>query len=185
MDGTDDTPEQLLDFRSRNRVMQELVGELDWLRKHNLQYKPGEPQTGMLLHAEASLTLLVLEHFLQIIVSKPEGSLPNLLKQAVDQGLLRVENLKNICNELGKIRGAWQHGNFEQRARQLKMDVSTYFGQRFAKEIEELYKFAQFIVRQIDHRTGRPFVELPPPPVDLADPVALTAGDWKFIIAAD
>ena len=153
-------PDVPRDFKSQNRTMQELVRELKWLREHNLRIKPGDAQDGLLLFAEAAVTLLVLEHFLLIVLPDSTGSLPDLLRQAVEKGLLRVDNMKEICKQLGKIRGALAHGNFQQRAKQQGTDAATYFAQYFAKDIEELYNFTDYLMRQIDVRTGKPLLHI-------------------------
>lgn len=148
------------DFKSRNLVMQHLVRELLLLREHNQRFRESDPQDNLLLFAEGAVTLLVLEHFLRIVVPGGKGSLPDLLQQAVSEELLRVENVKKICKTIGSIRGALAHGNYQSRAQQLKMDVATYFRERFAKEIEEIYTFTDYLTRQIHTLTGKPILDV-------------------------
>lgn len=142
-------------FKERNRVMQYLVAELTWVRGHNLKYKEGDDQRGLLLYAEAALVLLVLEHFLMIVLSKPAiGSLQRMVEQAVEQGIILVPDKKKLAKELGKVRGALQHGNYQARARQLGMSVEDYFAVQFAREIESLYQLTDMVVVTTIARLG-------------------------------
>lgn len=164
-------------FKELNRVMQELVREQKVLREHNMAQDPKD-QSRLLLMAEGAVTLLVLEHFLRIIHPSPRDSdsLPALLQQVVDARVVEVADAKAHAKTLGMIRGALQHGNFTQRARQLGLTVEAYFGDRFAKEIEELYHFTDYLARQIDTRTGKP-VRLRLNPLTIAERDVTTRSD--------
>ena len=53
-------------FKDRFRDIQKLVRKLFVLRAHNLKFKESDSQTTLLLFAEASLTIIILEHFVRL-----------------------------------------------------------------------------------------------------------------------
>src|ERR1700690_1280080 len=150
-------------FKNENRVLQELARELNLLRQHNLRFKAGDPQHHMLLLAEASLTCLTMEHFVRVVVgtaAPSDATLHNLLQVAVAQGLLRVpwydqqDGIKKIC----KVRNTLLHANYAQAAREAgRSSVRDFFATTFASEVEAMFKVTDYIMKQIDPETGRPY----------------------------
>jgi hypothetical protein len=150
-------------FKDENRALSELVRELMWLRSHNLQFKPGDPQQDILMFAEAALTSLALEHFVRIVVgdeATDRDTLYPLLEKAVAKGLIRLpwpdqkEGITRICN----VRNTLLHANYAQAAAQAGCSsVGDYFKKQFASEIEALFEITDFVVRQIDPNTGKPY----------------------------
>ncbi len=149
-------------FKDNNRALQELVRELILLRAHNLRFKEGDPQSEILMFAEAGLTCLAMEHFVRIVVGPrlPDGAtLHNLLQKAVADKLLRLpyddqqDGIERIC----KVRNTLLHGNYAQAANQAGCaSVRDYFRTNFASEIERMFEITDFIMKQIDPETGCP-----------------------------
>jgi hypothetical protein len=149
-------------FKDEHRPLQELARELDLLRRHNLQFKAGDPQHHLLLMAEAALTCLTMEHFVRIVVGDkaPAGAtLHNLLEVAVARGLLRVpwddqqDGIRKIC----AVRNTLLHANYAQAAREAKCEsVEAYFKGPFASEIERTFEITDYLMKQIDTETGQP-----------------------------
>src|ERR1700693_1937785 len=93
-------------FKDENRGLSEMVRELMWLRSHNLQFKPGDPQQDILMFAEAALTCLTLEHFVRVVIgadATDSDTLRPLLKKAVAKNLIRLpwldqqEGTRRLC----------------------------------------------------------------------------------------
>jgi hypothetical protein len=154
-------------FRAGNRAMIELMREHDIVRKHNLQFKDGDPQHMLLLNAEAGLVCTALEHFVRIVVGPLapfDAPLYNLLQKAVAEKLLTVpwadqeDGIKKIC----KVRNTLQHGNFAQAAQEAgKASVEDYFKSVFASEIDGLFKVLCYLMDQINVDTGKPVSAAP------------------------
>ncbi|HUU02977.1 MAG TPA: hypothetical protein VM425_16200 [Myxococcota bacterium] len=162
-------------FKERFRDLQELVRELVLIREHNLQFKEDDSQKTLLLFAEASLCLIVLERFLRILPSvkaTERDTLFNLLGRATSSkvGVLHFVDLNSgrpvldeqrrqrIIHEIKDVRNTLQHGNYEQAARQSGCSTTVeYFNKFFASEIEELYKITDSLMKQIDADTGEPW----------------------------
>ena len=151
-------------FKDENRALSEMVRELMWLRSHNLQFKPGDPQQDILMFAEAALTCLTLEHFVRIVVganANDSDTLHPLLKKAVAKSLVHLpwpdqeDGIQRIC----RVRNTLLHANYAQAAAQAGCtSVREYFQKQFASEIDALYTITDFVVRQIDPDTGKPCV---------------------------
>jgi hypothetical protein len=152
-------------FRNENRAMQELMREHDIIRKHNLQFKNGDPQHQLLLNAEAGLVCTALEHFVRIVVgplADPKATLYPLLQKAVAEKLLvlpyldQQDGIEKVCT----VRNTLQHANFAEAAQQAgKASVEEYFATVFASEIEALFKILCHLMEQIDVRTGKPVAQ--------------------------
>src|SRR5580698_8425945 len=93
-------------FKDENRALQEVARELDLLRRHNLQFREGDPQHSLLLMAEAALTCLTMEHFVRVGVgdaAREGATLFNLLEIAVARNLLRLpwddqqDGIRKVC----------------------------------------------------------------------------------------
>jgi hypothetical protein len=156
-------PAQPATFLDENRPLQELARELDLLRRHNLRFKDGDPQHHMLLLAEAALTCLTLEHFVRIVVGSeadPAAPLRTLLQMAVSRGLLTLpwddqqDGIKRVCN----VRNTLLHGNYAQAAREAgRASMVDFFRTTFASEVEAMFKVTDYVMRQINPVTGRPY----------------------------
>lgn len=79
-------------FRERHPEIQQLVRELHLLRTHNLKFKVGDPQYGLLLFAEAALVVLVLERFVRAVLddAQDNDTIYSLLQRAVIRAISRV-----------------------------------------------------------------------------------------------
>jgi hypothetical protein len=125
-------------FKDENRALSEMVRELMWLRSHNLQFKPGDPQQDILMFAEAALTCLTLEHFVRIVLGEDatdSDTLHALLTKAIAKGLIRLpwpdqrEGIQRVCN----VRNTLLHANYAQAAAQAGCEsVREYFQKQFA-----------------------------------------------------
>lgn len=134
-------------FKNANPALQEIVRELDLVRRHNLSFKQTDPQRTYLGFAEAMLVFLALEHFLRVIV-RPENediTLAELLERAHSTGLVKipqkdvVSGIKIAVEEIARARNTLLHGNFEQAAKQANCpDVATYFKTQFMPEVERM-----------------------------------------------
>jgi hypothetical protein len=149
-------------FKDENRALQELARELALLRKHNLQFREGDPQEMMLLFAEAALTCLTMEHFVRVVLG-PEATdrdtLPVLLQKAITKGLVRLpwDDQAAGVKAVRKVRNTLLHGNYAQAAREAGCaSVRDYFKTQFASEVEQMFKVTDFIMGQIDPTSGRP-----------------------------
>lgn len=151
-------------FKDRYLDLQHLVRELQVLRQHNLQFKEGDPQDGLLLSAEAALVLLVLERFIRAVLggeTTDRDTLHSLLQKATSKkrGPLLIllwddqqDGIRRIC----AVRNTLLHGNYEQAAREAGCaTVADYFKTQFAGEIEAMYKVVDDLFKQIDPETGR------------------------------
>jgi hypothetical protein len=155
-------------FRDQNRALQELARELDILRRHNKSFKEGDPQTTLLLFAEAALVCLTMEHFVRIVLgsSAPAGAtLHTLLESAVSKGLIELpwddqhEGVRKVC----AVRNTLLHGNYAQAAKGAgRASVSDYFKSVFASEIEAMFKVTDHIMKQIDPMTGASLLRTDP-----------------------
>src|SRR4051812_20043847 len=110
-------------FKDDNRALSEMVRELMWLRAHNLQFKPGDPQQNILMFAEAALTSLTLEHFIRIVLgaTATDGdTLHSLLQKAIAKHLIHLPwanqqaGIQRVCN----VRNTLLHANYAQAAAQ-------------------------------------------------------------------
>jgi hypothetical protein len=55
------------------------------------------------------------------------------------------------------VRNTILHGNYAQTATQAGCaSVEEYFQRHFASEVEAMYRIAQYVMQQIDVRTGKP-----------------------------
>lgn len=149
-------------FKERHPEMQHLARELHLLRSHNLTFKQGDPQDKLLMFAEAALVTLAIERFVRIVLGDeaPEGAtIYNLLQKAVSKGLLRVpwDDQQDGIKKIANVRNTLLHGNYEQAAKQAgRASVAEFFANDFAGEIEELYRIADYLAKQIDTETGKP-----------------------------
>lgn len=158
-------------FKDHHRELQELVRELELLRKNNLPIKEGEPQDKLLLFAEAALVCLVLERFVRAVLgaeAKNEDTLHNLLEKAAGNRLSLIRlpgnEQKDAVKRICAVRNTLLHGNYEQAAHESGCaSVGEYFKTQFAAEVERLYEITNFIVNQIDPVTGQPKQALPRP----------------------
>lgn len=149
-------------FKDEHPEVQHLVRELLLLRRHNLQFKEGDPQNGLLLFAEAALVCLALERFVRAVLGADAGekdTLYNLLEKAVSKGLFRVpwDDQQEGIKKIVAVRNTLLHANYEQAARGAGCaSPGEYFQRQFASEVESMFKVADDIVNQIDPETGRP-----------------------------
>ncbi len=150
-------------FKDENRALQELARELAVLRQHNLQFKEGDPQHTLLMFAEAAVVCMTMEHFVRIVLgatAPADATLFNLLQVAVSRGLLRVpwDDQQDGIKKIVAVRNSLLHGNHAQAARGAGCaSVADYFNTQFASEIETMTKVTDFIMRQIDPVTGKPY----------------------------
>lgn len=150
-------------FKDQHRALQELVRELTVVRKHNLKFTDGAPQTDLLMFAEVGLVCMTLEHFVRIVLGEsatPEATLFNLLERAVSLRLIELPegvSVRDIC----AFRNSLLHGNFAQAATVAQCaSVAEYFKSNYASQLERMYRIADFIVAQIDPTTGRRYVAI-------------------------
>ncbi len=149
-------------FKDQNPELQNLARELWLVRDHNLKFKKGDPQDGLLLFAEGTLCLLALERFLRILPglnATERETLPKLLKKATheSQPLLRIADRDATIKRVVDLRNAMLHGNYEQAARLAGAASSAdYFGTRYSSDVEWLYQFTHGVMAQIVTLTGRP-----------------------------
>ncbi len=150
-------------FKDSYQDMQELARELDLLRRHNKQFKPGDPQQTLLMFAEGALVLVCLERFVRIVLGTEAGendTLHTLLEKATGKRLALLtlpfddqqDGIKKIC----AVRNTILHGNYEQAAKQASCaSVPEYFKTQFAGELESMFKILDHLMQQIDPETGR------------------------------
>ncbi len=148
-------------FKERHSEIQQLVRELHVLREHNLQFKEGDPQDGLLMFAEAALVCLVLERFVRSLLddATERDTLHNLLERAVSRGLFRLpwDDQADGIRRVVAVRNTLLHGNYEQAARQAGCaTVAEYFKTQFAPEVERMYEVVGKLFEQIDPGTGKP-----------------------------
>jgi hypothetical protein len=151
-------------FRDDHREIQELVRELVVLREHNLQFKPGESAETLLLFSEAAIVLVAIERFVRAVLGDAQDHETNyhLLQRAVCKGLLRVpwDNQEEGIRKIKEVRNTLLHGNYEKAARDSGCaNVTEYFLTTFAGEVEDLFKVAQALFKQIDPVTGKPLAQ--------------------------
>jgi hypothetical protein len=149
--------------KDNNRALQELVRELAVLRQHNLKFKERDPQLTLLMFAEAAVVCMTMEHFVRIVLgssTSTEASLFNLLQMAVSRGLLKVpwDDQQDGIRKIVDVRNSLLHGNFAQAARDAGcVSLADYFKTQFAGEVETMTNVTDFIMRQIDPATGKPY----------------------------
>ncbi len=147
-------------FKEKFRDFQELAREHDILRKHNLAIGSNAPQDKLLLFAEGGVVIMSLERFLRMLPGvggTDSDTLRKLLKKAVENQVLNLpgDNADITIERVVSIRNTILHGNFEQAARQAGLQSKEeYFKKRYDLDIEELYKFTDNLVDQIDPDTG-------------------------------
>jgi hypothetical protein len=150
-------------FKDENRALQELTRELAVLRQHNLQFKEGDPQHALLMFAEAAVVCMTMEHFVRIVLggtAPADATLFNLLQMAVSRGLLAVpwDDQQDGIKKIVAVRNSLLHGNYAQAAREAGCaSVADYFRLQFASEVETMTKVTDFMMRQIDPATGKPY----------------------------
>src|SRR4030095_12503724 len=103
--------------------------------------------------------LMMLERFVRIVVrGSPveDQTLRPMLDWAVRRGRLRLpwDNQKEGIQKVCDIRNTILHGNYEQAAAQAKTDVRAFFKSQFAGEIAGMTKVLNYLVEQVDARTG-------------------------------
>lgn len=149
-------------FKEDHPEFQHLVRELMLLRQHNLGFKDGDPQDGLLFFAEAALVCLSLERFVRAVLGADAGekdTLYNLLQKGVSKGLIRLpwEDQEEGIKKVSAVRNTLLHGNYEQAARDAGCaSPAEYFQKQFAGEVESLFEITDHLVKQIDPETGRP-----------------------------
>jgi hypothetical protein len=154
--------EATMAFKNENLDLQHLVRELHVLRDHNRSFKEGDAQDTLLLVAEGAMALIVIERFLRAVLqgeATESMTLFNLLEKALSKNLMRLpwDDQKVGIRTLTDVRNTILHGNFEQAARLSGCaSVPEFFRTQFGREIEQLYKVADHLFRQIDPNTGRP-----------------------------
>lgn len=151
-------------FRDEQRELQELVRELFLLRDHNLRVARQGSDRELLLFAEGSLVLLVLERFLRVILkgeAHDHMTLQNLLEISTSErvGLLVLpaRDRADAIRRITSVRNTLQHANYEQAAREAGCSsAADYFrSSQFIGEIERLFELVDHLFRQIDPSTGR------------------------------
>ncbi len=153
-----------MDFKTNHREMQELARELDWLRRHNLRFKPGDAQEDLLLYAEGAICIIALERFLRIVLSHnghepgPKDTLYNLLEKATSTAvaLVQLPDREDAVKRINRVRNTIMHGDYEGAAGDYGCSVQEYFKRYFASEVEGLFKLLDGFMKQIDYSTGRP-----------------------------
>jgi hypothetical protein len=99
-------------FKDENLAMQHLARELMLIREHNKRFKEGDPQDTLMLHAEAGLVCMALEHFVRVLLGPDaldKDTMKNLLEKAVKQQLVdayaaeEVHGL-NLLSVLDRVR---------------------------------------------------------------------------------
>ena len=149
-------------FKEDHPEFQHLVRELMLLRQHNLQFKEGDPQDGLLFFAEAALVCLALERFVRAILGADAGekdTLYNILQKGLSKGLITLPgpDQEEGIKKVSAVRNTLLHGNDEQAARDAGCaSPAEYFQKQFAGEVESMFKITDGIVKQIDPDTGRP-----------------------------
>ena len=148
-------------FKQQHPEIQQLVRELQLLRTNNLKFKEGDSQDGLLLFAEASLVLLVLERFIRAILSDATDreTLRPLLRRAIERKLILLpwDDQEDGIGRLVDVRNTILHGNYEQAAKQAGCSsVAEYFKTVFASEVEKVYQVVDHLFNQIDANTGQP-----------------------------
>jgi hypothetical protein len=129
----------------------------------NLEFKEGDPQHALLMFAEAAVVCMAMEHFVRIVLGSTapaDATLFNLLQLAVTRGLLKVpwDDQSDGIKRIVAVRNSLLHGNYAQAAREAGCtSVADYFRTQFAGEIETMTKVTDYIMRQIDPATGRPY----------------------------
>ncbi len=158
-------------FKDRYYDFQVLVRELKLVREYNLGFQEGDDQTNLLFFAEASLCLVVLERFLRMVPgveATDSDTLPNLLNKATsfsrkllylpdihDQPITDQATKDRVVGLVKNFRNSVQHGNYEQLATNAGCGTKEeYFKTKFASQIETLYLITNYLVAQIDSRTG-------------------------------
>jgi hypothetical protein len=148
-------------FKDKHPEIQHLVKELVLLRRHNHQFREGDPQDTLLLFAEGAVALVLIERFVRAVlgVRASEGdTLYNLLQKAVKDDLLTLpfHSQEEGIRRIRTVRNTIQHGNYEQAAAQAGCDsVAAYFKTQFASEVEQLGRIAEHLIEQVDNRTGK------------------------------
>jgi hypothetical protein len=164
-------------FKEEYRCLQHMVSELIRLRQHNLRFKEGDPQEGIMMLAEGVLCYATMERFLRAVMAKNDRvgeseSFASLLQRATSKGILKLpaDKQHEASLALAGLRNTTLHGNFEQAASEARCaDVADYFKSQYASEIEAAFKILNHLMQQIDTDTGRPFVS-PQPKVKKALP---------------
>jgi hypothetical protein len=150
-------------FMDENRPLQELARELALLRQHNLKFKAGDPQHTLMMFAEAALVCMALEHFVRIVLGSTapaDATLYNLLQMATSRGLIKIpwDDQQDGIKKIVAVRNSLLHGNYAQPAREAGcVSVAGYFNSQFAGELEGMFKVTDFIMKQIDPMTGKPY----------------------------
>jgi len=153
-------------FRDRNPQLRELVRELSLVRRHNLQFKEGDPQHHLLFFAEHALVCMTLEYFVRAVVSDhfhpriwpDKNDLRSLLNYAVahDLFVLQWEDQADGVHKVSNVRNALMHANFAQAAREAGCATEDeYFQTQYASEVEAMTRITNGLVKQIDPETGR------------------------------
>ncbi len=147
-------------LRDRHPELRQLFLEHRNVRAHNLGFRDGDQQDGLLLFAEAALVCLVLERFLRVILApdvSDNDTLYNLLQRAVAKRQLRLpwSDSNEGTQRIKTVRNTMLHGNFEQAAAECGCTVSEYFRNQFAAETEQLFELLEHVVKQFDPVTGR------------------------------
>lgn len=152
-------------FKEQHRSFQYLALELKNLREHNLRFKEGDPQDGILMFAEAAVVLVAIERFLRMILVEEvnNATIYNLLQMATGTArrliTLPDNDRDDAIRRITEVRNTLMHGNYEQAAEALGCTVNEYFKRYFSSEIEQLFNLLDGMLKQIDPETGRPYPE--------------------------
>jgi hypothetical protein len=153
-------------FKDQHEELQHIVRELVLVRKHNLQFKAGDPQQNLLHFAEGLLVLLALERFLRAILAteaNEKHTLQNLLEMATSaqRKLVTIPGTwtrEEAIKAITQVRNTLMHGNYEQAAKGAgSPNIRGYFKSgQYISEVEALFQLLDQLMQQMDSVTGRP-----------------------------
>jgi hypothetical protein len=107
------------------------------------------------------VTSLALERFIRIVLgvdATENDTLHSLLEKAIGKKLIKLpyavqsDGIKKVTN----VRNTLLHGNYEQAARGAGCSyIFEYFRKDFASEIERMFEVLEYVMKQIDQKTGK------------------------------
>jgi hypothetical protein len=147
-------------LKQRLSDLEPFARELVLLREHNRRLEPSD-RSGLLLLAEASVGLLVLDRFLRAVLGAEadEGDeLNDLLTKVSRNGAIRLpgNDVSVIVEQVAAISWTLHRGRLAEAAAQAEAaDVPTYLSNELAPEVERLFQLIDELFSQIDPDTGR------------------------------
>ena len=79
---------------------------------------------------------------------------------ATSRGLIKIpwDDQQDGIKKIVAVRNSLLHGNYAQAAREAGcVSVAGYFNSQFAGELEGMFKVTDFIMKQINPLTGKPY----------------------------